>query len=827
EVVFVIRRQILQELDHRPVHRSITQCARLLWCARFFAEAHAAQCATAALRALAHHAAGAGAAVDVSLHFLCDLLNGVAEHEAIAALSHQSAFSVDQIIACLISLAPRINTNPRIILTSSLVLHALVSYQPEDLAVTSHTAAGLVKVLSVWFELLVGALNHSMLVEDREICGMFFAVTCQLGVDVLRLSKLLSNGRQTTDFVQSILADDQEVDSLKQCARALDGSIHRVMLELVVFTKDNQKQIATEEYEVFLKFLLDFFYGNAASDQLPDFCDVLFSSGYLAMLPQVQIARNDTTIRKMSTLVLGEMLKGLADKYLDVDSSDSSCARDIHMGLIELQFGIEKPHSIGNQLQKSQPYSLLVYIYFYCQSSENPEEATAPLLPYLVEHILRLSKSFNPPSYIVKALWLMSTISSGSLASLDERVYLEKATDRLVGMLHPEPSVYYTHNPALLLWAFTSQRIPNQVRVHVLSEWFKTEDSVPSELTSEPIVWELLLNILIQSKEPTVLQNCVKSLYSCLEETDEDSREDFGLIIWPMLPGVLSKALIANNNEIETNICYLLELSFMLVPVELEQNLCLKLAVLTTAVFTKNNEMETKSRYDFEYALLLTYMNRPGFLPSVLFASNSLDNRVMCIALQLLSYISLREDSTSERGASLLQLVYMVLNSGPNTPLVLTYSLEVSPSETQQCNALRALMLRIQMLCCRESKSQSSAGWKTLSAIFKHAIIFKNDPKLVATLTSQPWTQTLICFQLTQNITDEFLTFTITWISLLKITIKKAREEKRSRMFKQSLICKTLLMLKKHLVVEDGLIDVKHKILIIVKELLEDSDIQN
>lgn len=42
----------------------------------------------------------------------------------------------------------------------------------------------------------------------------------------------------------------------------------------------------------------------------------------------------------------------------------------------------------------------------------------------------------------------------------------------------------------------------------------------------------------------------------------------------------------------------------MLVPIELEQNLCLKLAVLTTAVFTKNNEMESKSRYDFEYACL-------------------------------------------------------------------------------------------------------------------------------------------------------------------------------------------------------------------------------
>lgn len=83
-----------------------------------------------------------------------------------------------------------------------------------------------------------------------------------------------------------------------------------------------------------------------------------------------------------------------------------------------------------------------------------------------------------------------------------------------------------------------------------MSEWFKTEDSVPSELTSEPIVWELLLDILTQSKEITVLQNCVKSLYACLEETDEDSREDFGLIIWPMLPGVLSKALIATSNDI-------------------------------------------------------------------------------------------------------------------------------------------------------------------------------------------------------------------------------------------------------------------------------------
>lgn len=63
----------------------------------------------------------------------------------------------------------------------------------------------------------------------------------------------------------------------------------------------------------------------------------------------------------------------------------------------------------------------------------------------------------------------MSAISNGSLKSLDERVYLEKATDRLIKMLYPDPTIYYTHNPAILLWAFTSQRISSCVKTHVVS----------------------------------------------------------------------------------------------------------------------------------------------------------------------------------------------------------------------------------------------------------------------------------------------------------------------------------------------------------------------
>ncbi|KAJ8717428.1 hypothetical protein PYW08_005827 [Mythimna loreyi] len=816
--------------------RSILACLRLLWRSRqFFENEHAAHAMTAVLRALAHYASsGSKPPVDACLHFLCDLLNG------------------------------------------ALVLHALISYQPENLTINTNTAAALLEVLKKWFSLLMGTLNHSMLVGDNGVSGMFYVVICQIGLDVFGLIKLVGRN-QKVDFVQTILSDDHEVNALRQCAGHLEEAVRLVLAELVGFTKEHQTQISTEEYNVFLKLLLNFFYNNNNNECLPDFCEMLFSKGYLMMLPQVQISRNDVAVRKVSTLVLGEMLKVLAEKYLNVnDVQDSdTCAKDIHMGLVELQYGIEKPHRIGSQLQKNQPYSLLIYIYFYCQSSENPEEATAPLLPYLVEHILKLPKSFKPPAYIIKALWLvfaMSTISNGSLESLGERVYLEKATNRLVAMLYPEPSVYYTHNPAILLWAFTSQRISNCVRLHVLSQWFKSEDSLPADLTTQPIVWELLLNILIQCTDKNIVGNCMEALHVCLEDGDDTARQDFAGLIWSMLPNVLSKILIDTEYQIDTNICHFLDLATTISPLEIDQTVCLKTAVLITAIYSKNlpEHCEDSTRHHYEYVclklglyllslannqndnrVLLTYTNRAGFLQSVLAAADSTDERVACAALQLLSYViqyftknnyqpksvlqiqthlvikSLKRDSTSERGASLLQLVYMVLNTGTSSPLTLAYSLEENPSVNVQCNALRALMFRIQlMLCCRESKNQSSAGWKTLSSIFKHAIVTKNDTKLIATLTSQPWTHTLIHFQLTQEKTAEFLTFAHNWLTLLKITIKKCQEINKIQLCKQSLVIKTMVLMKKSLVEEGDLEDMNKKVLGIVDEILDDSGIK-
>ncbi|KAM3956715.1 uncharacterized protein ACR2FA_009369 [Aphomia sociella] len=854
--------------------RSILSCIRLLWRERrFFEEEHAAYACTAVLRALAHYSgSGCNAAVNECLHFLCDLLNGINTHETTSPLSHQSAYSTDQLLACLNGLTSQINNNANGILSSALVLRSLVSYQPENLVIRGYTASSLVGVLEKWLPLLMGALNHSVLMGSDDT-GMIFVVICQLGLDILRLVKCLHTIKNKTDLVQMILADDQEENILKQCVNQMRHSIRNTISELVTFTKENEKQISTDEYSVFIKFLLNFFYENSKSEELTDFCDMLFTKGYLVMLPQVQILRNDTTVRKLSTLLLGEMLKVLADKYLNVDSySNDTCTTVIHTGLVELQYGIEKPQDIGTQLQKSQPYSLLIYIYFYCQSSDSPEEATGPLLPYLVEHILRLPHSFTPPTYIIKALWLvfaMSSISNGSLDSLDQRVYLEKATNRLVTMLHPEPSLYYTHNPAILLWAFTSQQIPNYVRLHVLSQWLKFEDSLPTDLTNELKVWEILLDILTQCKNKTIVGNCIEALRYCLEEADDEARIGFASLVWSMLPDVLSRKLIAYDNDMDSNICHVLDLATTLIPLEVNQTLCLKIAVLLTTIFSKNsNTTEMESRYQYEYVclklslyllglannqndnrVLLTYINRAGYLPGVLVATDSTDDRVACAALQLLSYVvhyytmyrfkpksvlqvqtdliikSLRQDSTNERGASLLQLVYIILNSGTSTLLVLTYDSGV-PSQ-MQCNALRALMFRVQlMLCCRESETQSSAGWKTLSSIFKHAILYKNDPKLVAILTSQSWTHVLIQFQLTQSITEEFLTFVQNWLTLLKITIKKSKEENKRQMCRQSLVIKTMMLLKKNLLLDDQMKENKERILMIVDDILEESGIR-
>lgn len=119
------------------------------------------------------------------------------------------------------------------------------------------------------------------------------------------------------------------------------------------------------------------------------------------------------------------------------------------------------------------------------------------------------------------------------------------------------------------------------------------------------------------------------------------------------------------------------------------------------------------------------------------------------------------------------------------------------------------------------------AGWKTLSSIFKYAIVSKNDPRLVATLTSQPWTHTLIQFTLTQKATIEFLTFIQNWLTLLKITIKKSQGEKRRHFPKESMIMKTLLRLQKNLRVEEELVEARQKTLVIVKEIFQESGISN
>ncbi|XP_041985001.1 uncharacterized protein LOC121737393 [Aricia agestis] len=831
-----------------PLFRIVLECIRLLWSnRRFFDEEHAATTMAAVLRSLSHYSAtDTSMAVDACLHLLCDLLNGIRVFESTPALSHQSPYNVEQLLACMHGLGSRICANHNVILSSALVLHSLITYQPSSLDLRNPVVAKVFEVINQWLEMLVGSLKHKVLVEDDEF-GMFLVILSQIGIDVLRLIKVLETVKPT-NFVQSLLADEQEVDTRTQSVAHMRGCVGNHITEIVVLVKDNQEKINNDEYSVFLKFLLAFLCDN--SEALPDFCDALLTNGYLAILPQYQILRNDKTVRKISTLILGELLKVLTEKYLISPTDNKTYATDIQMGLVELQNGVEKPDNIGLQLQKRQPYSLLIYIYFYCQSTEMPEECTENLLPHLVDHVLSLPKNLKPPAYIIKALWLvfaMSTISTNTLHSLNERVRLEQATDRIVGLVYDVP-LLYTHHPCLLLWSYSSQRIPATLRVHVLSQWLARENCLPEDLCKEPSTWNLLLSVLIHNTDKTTLSNCIEALHYCLSQ--EENCADFASHTWALLPNVLSRALIDPDNVINPNISYLLDIATTHLPASLEQADCYKIAVLITTLYSKTNtsSMDAESRARYEYAslklcmmlleisqehnddkVLLTVVNRIGFLPTVLAATESVSDDVACIALQLLSYTvvyftknkysyqaksilqlqteniikSLRKDSSSERGTALLHLVHTVLGSG-YTPLVLTYYIQVDPPMEHQVNALQALLFRVQLiLCCQNTDNQSPTGWKALNSIFKHALMYRNDPKLVAILSTQPWTFTLLRFQLTQPPTKEFLTFTLNWLTLLKITLSKCKSARSVYISKYSLTRRTLVMIRKVLKAEN------------------------
>lgn len=60
----------------------------------------------------------------------------------------------------------------------------------------------------------------------------------------------------------------------------------------------------------------------------------------------------------------------------------------------------------------------------------------------------------------------------------------------------------------------------------------------------EPTIWQILLNILVHSNVKTIVVNCLEALHTCLDGADEEMKEEFTMLLWGMLPNVLSKALI-------------------------------------------------------------------------------------------------------------------------------------------------------------------------------------------------------------------------------------------------------------------------------------------
>lgn len=114
------------------------------------------------------------------------LINRIKFHETTSPLSYQSAYSAEQLLFSFMNLSSRICNKEGTVLCSALVLHALISYQPENLDLRGNVISSLVEILEKWFDLLFGVLNHTVLVGDSGSLGMLFVTSCQLGIDSLK-----------------------------------------------------------------------------------------------------------------------------------------------------------------------------------------------------------------------------------------------------------------------------------------------------------------------------------------------------------------------------------------------------------------------------------------------------------------------------------------------------------------------------------------------------------------------------------------------------------------------------------------------------------------
>ncbi|GBP27261.1 hypothetical protein EVAR_77275_1 [Eumeta japonica] len=832
------------------VFRCVLNCMRLIWREkRFFVEEHGAHAAATVLRTLTHYATcGMNVAVDACLHFLCDLFTGLRVNAISSPLSYDSAYGVEQFLACLSSLKESIVKGKRTVLAVALVFHSLVSHQPENLRMRADTARAVAKTVEEWSPILVDSLKHAALVGvDNNSADMFYIVICQIGVDLMRLCKLLEGTRPRSDFVQTILASEQEDVDLIRSSNTMIKSLHDTLLELVIFTKENHRQLQTEEYGMFLKFVYYFLSENTHIDLLSDFCDVLCINGYLSLLPQVYFDRNNETIRKISTLVLGEILVNLSRKYLQTDDHSQSYSTDIKNGLVELQCVMEQPQSIGSRLlQKPRPYSVLVFLYFYCQYTENPQEATTPLLPYLVQYLTRTSKAHHElPKYIVKALWLVYAMASLSMPddanlSIEDKILGDKCTERLMDLLKPNPTLYYTHHPAILFWVLTTKRLSNKLGSCVLSCWLEIEDTVPAELIPHPALKHLIVTILENCDSRRILSHAARVIQLCLKKLNAEENQHFTKHLWAIVPNVLAKRTDTNFDS-DRNCRYLLELVAGLNPTSLDATICARTAHLVCGLFSMSsidNYTDSDDRLHFEYVclklslvllelarmqqdirVLRIYSNNVEFLRCVLASTQSARAQVACAALQMLSHLvyycnrmqykpgkrlemdtvtivkALRAHSNDdERGPALAQLLYILLNSSAS-PLTLSDRIRLE-EEGQACNAVRALMFRVQMLCCKETEDQSSAGWRVMSVIFKYATQ-KKSVKLITTLTLQPWMHTLIRYQTAKSYTPEFLSFARTWLNFFRITFdQNQNKNKKLLLHKHSLLYGTLVSLR-------------------------------
>ncbi|XP_077292002.1 uncharacterized protein LOC143915306 [Arctopsyche grandis] len=788
--------------------------------------------------------------VQIILNFIIEVFSRVKEYNLTPIISSESSYDCIQILTLLDSLLERKNSTLDTLLLGGKVLHlilsdALVSVNPiiEDY-IASITNKSLKYLCNTLLE------NEVKLSYSKHV-SCIIGMICRIGIDLIVFCQMLVKcpskaltGNKSNEIASKFGTGLKYVEKNMEC-------VYHVINLIVGKIKNYESFMDYSSFELFLNFINVFLNEPKYGSFILIFTKHLIHHGFLILLPRLRATSKNINLRRLCIINLVELLVILSNETFDLskwEGGEAAFRIHIYEGFLNHNDNINMwPNKLYDaKAPDSALDSLIIFFYFYHLNCDSSKSKAQMLLPYIVCHILTLPTCTRCPPMITKCLWLIFAMANSPGADISRvnggKLSIEKANYKLSNLIFVDMEDFYTHHISIIEWAY-STRIPFATQFSVLSMWIKQEGSIPSNLMSSTAVWWSLLEIIINGVK-TVLPTTTELLKTCLENyCDDENALKIKEALWDSLPNILTMYIEDGESEDDETLMFMLDLCTTQVPPNPDKAIVQKTAFLllsAVSMIDKNNEklmfyiFEEVLRLlnvslDQENTIVLSQFINSKVLIEILDDTRKYSNISLsilsCRTLSILTYYTylyklrcefsitinplfivelLKIEINEDKCHAVIQLYYTCLkamyHAKPNVKTLMNL-----PSNFKSgvvIDAFRSIFFRLQMVCCKESKMQSLGALQCLCLMLHHVAITKNG-LIFKKISSQPWTNMMIKFYLSQNepwrVHEKFLNFVKIWLQCIQ-TLQtecegKINISKNSLHNKCCIVSKTLLLL--------------------------------